>query len=260
MNLSYRVKRTPQAEHWKGFSPVCVLMWRGSFPAPWIIFWQTGHCWGVWDFLFLPPPATDVAAPRSATELGKELDLIMSSPKPSMSSSSDSLSFWVGGWWAMRGRSCTQWRSPPFSVAPLPGSRMALGSPFCPSLGWSSSGSGLGGWVGGRERKLSDAGEGWEAGEAGSGFKGEKLWGKPTFFTFFLSVFLLDIFSTTFAISTVLSLVVWGGRCSPAVSPSASPVSPRMSLQASATHWMPRSWAPRSTSLIPELGMVSVAV
>lgn len=43
----YRVKRTPQAEHWKGFSPVCVLMCRGNLPAPWMIFWQTGHCWGV---------------------------------------------------------------------------------------------------------------------------------------------------------------------------------------------------------------------
>lgn len=36
--VPYRVKRTPQAEHWKGFSPVCVLMCRGSFPAPWMIF------------------------------------------------------------------------------------------------------------------------------------------------------------------------------------------------------------------------------
>lgn len=101
---------------------------------------------------------------------------IPSSPKPSMSSSSDSLSFkgGTGGGRAIRGRSGGQWKSPPFGVVPLPGSLIALGSPFCPDLWRNSSGSGLGGWVDGRERKLSDRGDGCEMGEAGEGFRADE--------------------------------------------------------------------------------------
>ncbi|KAK5862221.1 hypothetical protein PBY51_017640 [Eleginops maclovinus] len=93
-----------------------------------------------------------------------------SSPKLSKSSSSDSLSFkgGTGGWLAIWGCSCSQGWGPPFIVGPLPGLLMALGSPFCLC-------SGLGGWVDGRERKLSDAGEGCETGEAGGGLKNEEL-------------------------------------------------------------------------------------
>lgn len=46
---THLVNRTPQTSQAKGFSPVWVLMWRGSLPAPWIILWQTGHSWGIWE-------------------------------------------------------------------------------------------------------------------------------------------------------------------------------------------------------------------
>ena len=41
---AHLVKRTSQMLHMYGFSPVWVLMCRGSFPAPMMTLWQMGHC------------------------------------------------------------------------------------------------------------------------------------------------------------------------------------------------------------------------
>lgn len=56
-----------------GFSPVCVLMCRGSFPAPWMTLLQMGHCCDALGFIFLSSSSCQGgnSAPRWDAELRK---------------------------------------------------------------------------------------------------------------------------------------------------------------------------------------------
>lgn len=56
-----------------GFSPVWVLMCRGSFPAPWITLLQIGHCCDALGFIFLSSSSCQGgnSAPRCDAELSK---------------------------------------------------------------------------------------------------------------------------------------------------------------------------------------------
>lgn len=71
--FTYLVNRTSQIVHMYGFSPVCVLMCRGSFPAPWMTLLQIGHCCDALGFIFLSSSSCQGgnSAPRWDAELRK---------------------------------------------------------------------------------------------------------------------------------------------------------------------------------------------
>lgn len=93
---THRVKRTPQTWQAKGFSPVCVRMWRGSLPAPWMTLWQTGHSWGICERR-LRTSLSGVSSPGASDSWCSELRYAIRSG--SMVSSSEAASSGDKGGW-----------------------------------------------------------------------------------------------------------------------------------------------------------------
>ncbi|KAG9334313.1 hypothetical protein JZ751_008295 [Albula glossodonta] len=113
-------------------------------------------------------------------------------------------------------------------------------SPFCPRTGecslysglWTTEARGCRQFIGEEEEEAEEGGRG---GDRGEGSRGDL-----DFATCRLSFLRLDTLSASSSPRTAF----WSSSCTP-----------RMSRQASATHWIPSSWAAFSTSRMPELRM-----